>query len=104
MRTIDGSLEFLRKVVKKYRAIQLDRQVRGQYVTCYVPAVAAQSGDDEDFLWNVAERTGTIFINNTRNRFDPQWGLSFRVNLALDSSQFRSSLVRLIDFMSRVQA
>jgi hypothetical protein len=104
IRAVDSCLDFLRKLVKKYRSIQLDRGARGQYVTCYVPAVDAKSGDDENFLWNVAEETGSIFINNTRNRFAPQWGLSFRVNLALDSPQFRSSLVRLLDFLSRGQA
>lgn len=80
--------------------IDLDGKAVGHFVTCYFPTLSSQLGDDEAFLWEAAANSGATFIPGTRNHFDPSLGLNFRVNLALDSPQFRSTVTRLLRFLA----
>jgi hypothetical protein len=82
--------------------IQTDQQTRGHFVTAYVPHLHSACGRDLDFLANILSETGCILIPGTRSGFDAAYGFCFRVNLAQDSDEFRSSLLKLYRFLGNI--
>jgi aspartate/methionine/tyrosine aminotransferase len=80
--------------------IRTDQQTKGHFVTTYVPHFSAQTGSDLKFLSDILNETGCILIPGTRSGFDESYGFCFRVNLAQDSDEFRSSLSRLYRFLA----
>ncbi len=92
--------DFLKTEVDKHQDINIDSDSVGYLTSCYFPNINAHLSKDIDFLWNVTKNTGTSFIPGLRNHFSPKVGFCFRVNLAMDSAQFRSSMIRLLRFLS----
>jgi aspartate/methionine/tyrosine aminotransferase len=79
--------------------IRTDQQTRGHFLTTYVPHLNAESGRDLFFLSDVLNETGCTVIPGTRSGFDESYGFCFRVNLAQDSDEFRTSLLHLYKFL-----
>ena len=90
-----ATLQWLRENEELYGVPTFDRDAVGNYVTFFFPSLAADLGYETDFLWEIAQRTGAVFIPAIRSYFDPALGLGLRVNLALDSPLFRGALRRL---------
>jgi hypothetical protein len=80
--------------------ILFDNNINGYLVSCYFPFLKDSNGSDKNFLWSVLENTGGIFIPGIRNHFNPNVGLSFRINLCRDDIQFRSTLLRVFNYLS----
>jgi bifunctional pyridoxal-dependent enzyme with beta-cystathionase and maltose regulon repressor activities len=92
---ISKAMSFIKGVATSIPRLSLDQDPQGILVTCYFPHLPAELTSDDSFLWSLAEETGAVFIPGIRNHFDPHWGLSFRVNLARDSKQFRGAVERM---------
>jgi len=75
--------------------IETDAGVRGHFLSVYFPQLDAHLGASLPFMEDILEATGAIFIPGSRSSFDPSLGLCFRINLSLDSLQFRGSVARL---------
>lgn len=95
VRDTSSTLQWVRDREEHRGLPSFDRDTVGNYVTFFFPSLAADLGYETDFLWEIAQKSGAVFIPAVRSYFDPAHGLGLRVNLALDSSLFRASLLRL---------
>lgn len=96
------ALAFVKQAAGRCPRGEFDRNPSGHLVTFYLPHVIANAGNDEGFLWNLCHSSSTIVIPGLRNHFDPAVGFCFRINLALDGSQFRGGIARLFGFLGTV--
>ena len=90
------SLRWLHQQQLPYAVPLFDRDSIGNYVTLFFPDLPADIGYETEFLWDIAEESGAVFIPAIRSYFDPALGLGMRVNLALDGPLFRGALLRLL--------
>jgi hypothetical protein len=97
---LDATKAFVRDTLAGSASVEQDPCTTGHFMTLYFPAIDASVGSNEDFMWRLTSSTAGVVIPGTRNHFDQRLGFCFRVNLALDSSQFRATLVRLIAYLS----
>lgn len=80
---------------------ELDRSTQGYWRTVYVPALFASAADDLEWMANLVETTGAIFIPGSRASFDPAWGMCFRINLLRLGPGDCGSLNRLLRALGR---
>ena len=92
---IEGVRSWHNSAVSGVTEMRTDAFARGHFISVYFPNLRATLGDDVSFLAELMEETGATIISGTRSGLDPSNGLSFRVNLAQDSPEFRSSLCNL---------
>jgi hypothetical protein len=96
---VHRSIVAVRELAKLCPSGELDREVIGHFATFYLPRMAASLGKDDEFLWQLTSQTAAVLIPGTRNHFDASIGFCFRINLALDSPQFRGALGRVFQFL-----
>lgn len=93
--------KFVDDICSRYKNTYYDYKSIHYLKTVYFPNIPAELGLNLDFIWNAIRSTGTIFIPGCLNHFPSNAGLSFRINLARDSPQFRASITRLIMYFCR---
>jgi aspartate/methionine/tyrosine aminotransferase len=89
-------------ISKRPIAVNVDKNSLGHFMTCYVPTLPGNLGNDRQFLRKLVSHTGAILIPGIRNHFDPEMGFNFRINLARGCPQFYSALNRIIDYLNDV--
>ena len=85
-------------------AMRTDTNTRGHFVSVYFPRLDARLGNDVPFLSNIMDATGCTFIPGIRNGLDSSLGLSFRINLAQNSREFRIGLKTLYEYLTALSA
>jgi histidinol-phosphate/aromatic aminotransferase/cobyric acid decarboxylase-like protein len=96
MTLVDSTRHWHQELLSKYGGrIVTDQNTRGHFISAYIPSIDSELGTSVRFLERVIVASGAAFIPGNRSGFDPALGLSFRVNLARDSAQFRGALRRL---------
>lgn len=83
------------KILSEHHGADLDKRVRGNFITCYYPDIKYEAGRDETFMDWITRASGATFIPSSRNHTDPAWGFGFRINLARENDAFYRVLRRL---------
>ncbi len=92
--------EYIESILATTNNCFVDKKPNGTLISLYQPDMPAGLCARKTFLWEVFKNTGTSFIPGNRYLIDPEGGLCLRINLSRDNLLFRSSLVRLVDFLS----
>jgi histidinol-phosphate/aromatic aminotransferase/cobyric acid decarboxylase-like protein len=93
---VDSTRSWHQDLLSRYGGgIVTDQNTRGHFISAYIPSIDSELGKSVRFLERVIIASGVAFIPGNRSGFDPALGLSFRVNFARDSAQFRGALHRL---------
>lgn len=95
------ALHFVRRTVSEHPGAEIDREISGQLAMIYRPDLPVDYDLDSAFVADMMRNTGGTLISGRRSHFDPTIGASFRVNLTIDSPQFRATLVRILRHMSQ---
>lgn len=101
LQRISETFNFIIKLCKPHDVVKYDKDGLGYLITLYFPKINGKLSLNSDFLHEMTYQTGGYFIPGIRNHFDPKFGLCFRVNLARDSPIFRSTIVRLINYLKQ---
>lgn len=99
-RRIDAALAALRVVCSHFPRVDLDANPHSHFVSVYVPDEPSDPLLPPSRMAEVIENSGAAFIPGVRNHCPQDWGLSFRVNLALDSQAFRGAVGRLLSVVA----
>lgn len=78
----------LTKLARNHHGADFDRNVRGNFISCYYPDIPFERGQDDGFMNRITRSSGATFIPSSRNHTDPQWGFGFRINLAREDEAF----------------
>lgn len=91
------SLEVL---CKKY-SVDYDKNIKGCFMSLYFPDLRYNALDDEKVMKYVFMKTGTSFIPGSRNSMNPDFGLTFRINLSritYDSIDYIERLIKCLKY------
>ena len=91
---------FVDELIDLFGNVRTDHNNKGYLISLYFPNIPAALGKDINFLWQVVHKSGGLFIPGIRNHFSENAGLSFRLNLALDSPEFRATVIRLVALLN----
>lgn len=92
---------FIKKICEEIPHVYYNNADEHYLSSILFPNIPYELGGNKSFLWNIMDNTGGSFITGHFNNYPPESGFSFRVNLARDSILFRSTLVRLLLFLSK---
>lgn len=95
LRQTERVLKKLTKLAKEHQGADLDKRVRGNFVTIYYPDIPFARGREDRFMNRITRASGATFIPSSRNHTDPRWGFGFRVNLAREDDAFYRVCARL---------
>jgi len=99
----DRTLDFVKSAIAECSGVETDEGAYGQFSTIYVPGLPADFDADRVFFATMIRCTAGTLIPGRRSHFDPSIGACFRINLARDSGQFRTTLVRIIRYLTARQ-
>jgi histidinol-phosphate/aromatic aminotransferase/cobyric acid decarboxylase-like protein len=98
---LDESREWHKNLLVRWSGVlETDSKSQGHFISVYRHAWPATLGIDQNFLRNLVEITGACPISGNRSGFNPDWGFTFRVNLARDDPQFRAAVTRLYAYIA----
>jgi aspartate/methionine/tyrosine aminotransferase len=90
----------VQSIVRQVPDCHVDPLPDGVFVSCYLPAISADLGEDREFMLHLVEGCGTFIIPGIRNHFPASCGFSFRLNLLRCDDEFMGALVRLLQFLA----
>lgn len=99
---ISNSLNVLSDILHKFDNVSTDNIIYGNMMTVYIAGLDYNSTQQLNFIQKVIECTHTLYYPGSLNGFSDDFGMCFRINLALYSPQFLSALQRLLIFLSNI--
>jgi len=97
---INGTHLFVKNICKEIPQAYYNNADEHYLTSISFPKIPYKLSGNKKFLWNIMDNTGAAFITGHFNNYPKESGFSFRVNMARDSSQFRSTLTRLLLFLA----
>lgn len=99
---ISESLIELSNILQNFNNVSTDSDIYGNMMTLYVAGLDYNSTQQLTFIQQVIECTHTLYYPGSLNGFNADFGMCFRINLALNSPEFTSSLQRLLIFLQNI--
>lgn len=99
---ISKSLKEVLNILQNFDIVSTDNNIYGNMMTLYIAGLDYNSTQQLKFIQKVIECTHTLYYPGSLNGFTEDFGMCFRINLALHSPEFTNSLQRLLFFLSNI--